>query len=148
MSTPRREGLFIDTGAFYARFNPRDENHEQAARVFDGIGDGDLVYAPLVTSHSIIGELATLLRRHTSHSRAVEALDAILHSESSFDIMAVDDETFRRAGSEFRRFDDQSISFVDHTSGVLAGDRDIAHVFTFDTSDFQTLGFTCVPDDV
>lgn len=32
-------------------------------------------------------------------------------------------------------------------SGVLADDRGIEHVFTFDPDDFRTLGFVAVPDD-
>lgn len=32
-------------------------------------------------------------------------------------------------------------------TGVLAADRDIKHVFTFDSDHFRTLGFTAVPDD-
>jgi predicted nucleic acid-binding protein len=30
---------------------------------------------------------------------------------------------------------------------VLADERDVEHVFTFDPDDFRTLGFTVVPDD-
>ena len=44
-------------------------------------------------------------------------------------------------------YDDQEISFVDHTTSVLADERDIDHIFAFD-SDFRTLGFSLVPGDV
>lgn len=33
-------------------------------------------------------------------------------------------------------------------SGVLAAERAIEHVFTFDADHFRTLGFTAVPDDM
>jgi len=147
MRAPRRRGLFIDTSAFYAWFNPRDANHKSAVAVFEGIRDGKLLYGPLLTSHSVLSELATL-HRHTSHERAVEAMDSIVDSTSSFEVLPVETETFHEAYRQFRRFDDQKISFVDHTSGVLADGRDVEHVFTFDTSDFRTLRFHCVPDDV
>lgn len=148
MSTHRRRSRFFDTGAFYARFNPRDENHDSSVAVFGRIRDGELVYGPLYTSHFILSELATLLGRHSSHERAVEAMDSIVDSASSFERRSVGNETFHRAYNQFRQFDDREISFVDHPSGVLATGRDVGHVSTYDTTDFRTLGFHCVPDDV
>ncbi|WP_440766619.1 hypothetical protein [Natronorubrum sp. DTA7] len=47
---------------------------------------------------------------------------------------------------QFEEYDDQKISFVDHATSDLADERDVDHVFTFD-SDFRTLGFTLVPED-
>lgn len=130
MSVPRRRSLFVDTGAFYARFSPRDENHESAVEVFDAIRERELIFGPMFTSQSVLGELATLLDRHTAHNRAVEAMDSIVDSTSSFEVLPIDVETFHSAYSQFRRFDDQEISFVDHTGGVLAKGRGVEHVFT------------------
>lgn len=59
----------------------------------------------------------------------------------------MDETSFDLACVEFARYDDQRISFVDHTSGVLADENDIEHVFSFDVDDFHTLGFTVVPED-
>jgi len=39
-----------------------------------------------------------------------------------------------------------AMSLVDHTTGVLAAERDIEHIFAFD-GNFRTLGFTVVPAD-
>lgn len=50
------------------------------------------------------------------------------------------------AAGQFADYDDQEISFVDHTTAILADERDVDHVFTFD-GDFRTLGFTVVPAD-
>lgn len=75
-------------------------------------------------------------------------MDSIVDSPSSFKVLTIEPATFRDAYRQFRRFHDQEISFVDHTSSVLATGRYVDHMFTFDTNDFRTLRFTCVPDDV
>lgn len=50
---------------------------------------------------------------------------------------------FDAACDQVERYDDHDISFTEHMSGVLATNRDIDHIFAFD-SDFRTLGFTLV----
>ena len=52
----------------------------------------------------------------------------------------------RPGAGQFGEYDDQEISFVDHTTAILADERDVGHVFAFD-SDFRTLGFSVVPAD-
>lgn len=141
-----REPLFVDTAAFFARFNERAAEHERAQSVFRGIRSGELQYGPLFTSRSILSELATLLLRKAGHRAAVNALDTV-RDAASFNVLSVDSGLFDRACEQFARYDDQQISFVDHTSAVLASSYDVDHVFTFDRTDFRTLGFTVVPGD-
>lgn len=142
MATP----LFIDTAAFFAWFNERATEHDRARTVFEGIQSGDILYDPLFTSRYVLSELATLLRRKVSHTAAVDALSTI-RAATSFNVLTVETDLFDRTCEEFARYDDQQISFVDHSSSVLARVRDIDHVFTFDRRDFRTLGFTVVPDE-
>lgn len=146
MSSPGATPLFIDTGALYAWFKPDDENHERSVAVFDGIRDGTYTYRPLYTSRHVLSELATLMLRWVGHADAVRALNTVRGSES-FTVLPVDAGTFDRTCEQFARYDDQQISFVDHTSGILAREHDIEYVFTFDPNDFRTLGCTVVPDD-
>lgn len=138
--------LFIDTAAFFARFNERATEHERARAVFDGIRSGELRYDPLFTSRYVLSELATLMLRKVSHRAAVNALDTIREA-SSFNVLPVGGDAFDRTCEQFARYDDRQISFVDYSSAVLADNRGIEHIFTFDRSDFHTLGFTVVPDD-
>lgn len=138
--------LFVDTSAFVAWFVTDDVNHEDAVTVFDGIRRGEYPYRPLFTSRYVLSELATLLRRQASHDDAVRVLRAIRESDS-FVVLSMDETSFDQACVEFARYDDQRISFVDHTSGVLADENGIEHVFSFDVDDFHTLGFTVVPED-
>lgn len=137
--------LFVDTAAFFARFNERTAEHERARTVFEGIRTGELQYDPLFTSRFVLAELATLMLRKVGHAPAATALETIRAAES-FNVLPVDSGDFDRTCEQFGRFDDQQISFVDHASGVLAEGRDVDHVFTFD-DDFHTLGFTVVPGD-
>ena len=138
--------LFIDTAAFFARFNERAIEHDRARTVFQGIRAGELPYDPLFTSRYVLSELATLLLRKVGHGPAVNAL-ATIRDADSFNVLPMTGDRFDRTYEQFGQYDDQQISFVDHTSAVLAADRDIEHVFTFDRDDFQTLGFTVTPDD-
>jgi predicted nucleic acid-binding protein len=145
MSASRAAPLFIDTGALFARFVDNASRHERAQAVFDGIQQGDFAYRPLYTSTYVLDELATLIRYKHSHERATDTLARIRHSEP-VTLIHPSEADFDAACEQFDRYDDQKISFTDHMSGVLATDRDVAHIFAFD-SDFRTLGFTVVPDD-
>lgn len=139
--------LFIDTGAFIAWFDDNDQHHDCAQAVFQAIRAGDLPYRPLYTSRSVLSETATRLQRspNVGHPGAVEAVKMIRQS-STFNIEALTDAEFADVCDEFAQYDDQQISFADHTTAVLAHERDIDRVFAFD-SDFRTLGFTVVPED-
>lgn len=137
--------LFVDTGAFYARFKPDDENHDAAMAVFDGIQSGRLPYRPLYTSRYVLAELSSLLLYNVGHGDAVRVLTTIRESES-FNILPVGDAVYSTACDEFARYDDQGISLVDQLGGVLSREQEIDRVFAFD-GDFRTLGFTLVPAD-
>jgi predicted nucleic acid-binding protein len=145
MSSEGARPLFIDTGAFFARVKADDEHHNTANEVFEAIQAGDLAYRPIYTSRFVLSELATLTRRKIDHATAVRALNSVRES-GSFNVLTADDAAFADACTEFERYDDQQISFVDHLSAVLAREHDVERVFAFD-SDFRTLGFVQVPAD-
>lgn len=146
MSGPGTDPVFVDTGAFYARADGDDEHHEAAVRLFEGIRSGDVAYRPIYTSQAILAEFATLSLYKLGHDTAADALTAIRESRS-INVVPVGEPTFETAAARFVEYDDQRISFVDHTTGVLADERGVEHVFGFD-SDFRTLGFTLVPADL
>ena len=141
----RAEPLFIDTGAFFAYYNERDEHHETARTTFQAIRTGDLAYAPLYTTRFVLTELVTLLLYKVGHTTATRALGDIL-SAGSFNVVRADPVVFADACDELDRYDDHEITLVDHLTGVLADERAVECIFAFD-SDFATLGFTRVPVD-
>jgi predicted nucleic acid-binding protein len=146
MTGPGPTPIFVDTGAFYARADENDKHHETATWLFNTIRSGDVAYRPIFTSQSVLAEFATLSLYKLGHSDAVRALSAIRDSES-INVVPVGRATFETAAKQFEDYDDQEISFVDHTTSILANERDIEHIFAFD-GDFRTLGFTLVPEDV
>lgn len=138
--------LFVDTGAFYARFITDDENHGRAMETFEAIRTGSLQYRPLFTSRYVLSEVTRLLLHYGGHDAAVRALAAIRESDT-FTVLPVAEQVFDNACGQFERYDDQEISLTDHVSATVAEEYDVECVFSFD-DDFRTLGFTCVPRDV
>jgi predicted nucleic acid-binding protein len=146
MSGRRAAPLFVDTGAFYARADGDDKHHRDAVRLFDGIRSGEIAYRPIYTSQAILSEFATLALYKIGHGDATRALRAI-RASGSLNIIPVGKPIFKTAAAQFEDYDDQEISFVDHTTSVLADERGVEHVFAFD-SGFRTFGFSLVPEDV
>ena len=146
MSNPvQRAPVIVDTGMFFAYYYEPAEQHSRAREALDHIVSGELPYGPLFTTQAVLSELATLLLRKSTHDEATRVITELRESES-FNKLVVDRATFDAAAEQFEQYDDQTISFVDHTTAVLAAERDIDYVLGFD-SDFQTLGFTRVPVD-
>jgi predicted nucleic acid-binding protein len=141
----RADPLSVDTGAFFAYYNVRDEHHEIARAVFQAIRAGDLAYSLLYTTRFVLAELTTLLLYRVDHATATRALGDIL-AAGSFNVVRADPAAFADARDEFDRYDDHEITLVDHLTGVLANERGVELIFAFD-SDFRTLGFTVVPQD-
>ncbi len=129
----------------YARFVQTAQRHERATALFAAIGTGEAVYRPLYTSTYVVDELATLILSHGNHKAAVAAIERVRHAPTT--IVHPDTADFDAVCEQFHRYEGHTISFTDHMTGVLAADRDIEHVFTFDPDHFRTLGFTAVPDD-
>lgn len=112
----------------------------------DAIEAGSLRFRPIYTTGYVLSELTTLILRKKSHEKAMDTLQRIRESPV-VTVLHPDATQFDAVCSEFGRFDDQQISFVDHTTGVLASEVNAEHVFAFDT-DFRTLGFSLVPEDI
>jgi predicted nucleic acid-binding protein len=139
--------MFVDTGPFYARFDEDDALHERTVEFFERIRTGNLLYRPVYTSRYVLAETTRLLVQRVSHEAASTALGAIRDGEL-FTVLEVDEAHFDAACDQFVQYDDQTITLVDHLSSVLADSKGASHVFTFDSDDFQTLGFDIVPDDI
>lgn len=144
MSNVSAESVIVDSGGFYAAFVETDSYHKEAAALFDEIRMGK-AFRRVFTSRYILSEFGTTMLYSVGHKKAVDALETILDSET-FNLLPVSHSEFMSTWERFQRYDDQDISFVDHSTAVLANEHEVEHVFTFD-SDFETLGFTLVPFD-
>jgi uncharacterized protein len=132
--------LFCDTSFFYACFDPRDVNHQQAN---DLAADADASRSGLYVTWDIISETVTLLRYRRSYREALTFLTEIkprLH-------IIIDGETVRTAAEQiFRRYGrDHKLSFCDAISFVvLTTLLDDMPSLAFD-GDFRALGLPVVP---
>lgn len=138
MAFPPR--LFCDTSFFYACFDPRDVNHDQAEAL--SVEAAEAASALYVT-WDIISETSTLLRYRRSHREALTFLADIkpnLHIVNYGDNVRVEaEQIFRRYGRDHKLSYCDAVSFVVVTT-LLDGIPSLA----FD-ADFRALGLSVIP---
>ncbi len=131
--------IYIDTGAFFARFAKKDQHHIQAMRIWKKIYKQNV---KLVSSNFVIDETLTLLARKTSYEYSVEQAKNIYNSptltllrpEKSDEIAAI---------KLFEKYADMKVSFTDCVSFQLMKKHKINKAFTFDMH-FQLAGFDAI----
>ena len=138
MALPPR--LFCDTSFFYARFDPRDVNHQRAE---DLSAEAAEAGSTLYVTWDIISETLTLLRYRRSYRAALTFLSEIkpdLHIVNYGDgVRAEAEQIFRRYGR------DHKLSFCDAVSFVVVTTLlDDIPSLVFD-EDFRALGLIVIP---
>jgi len=134
--------IFIDTSAFLAISNKKDEHHEEAVEFLKSIMDGKR-FTRIVTSDYVIDETVTRIRFAVGHGGAVGWLKNI-EASGVLEVLRVDEEIFERSIELFKKYSDKSLSFTDCTSFALMEKKKIMHSFTFD-GDFEKAGFVKYP---
>ncbi len=129
--------LFIDTGAFLARYLVRDAHHRRVLSIWR-----QLPGQPLFTSSHVLAETFTLLGRRASYAFAAERAEEICASEA-FQILRSAAEDERAAIGLFRKFADQRASFTDCLSFVLMKRYRLRTAFTLDRH-FLDAGFEVI----
>ena len=132
--------IFIDTGAFIARYIERDQYHKTAVDYWNEISRRQL---RCCTSNFVLDETFTLLGRMAGNNFAAERARNI-YASLSLQILRPDASIEVRALAFFSKFSDKEISFTDCTSFALMRRERIKTAFTFD-SHFSQAGFTVVP---
>jgi predicted nucleic acid-binding protein len=132
--------IFIDTGAFLARYVQRDEYHENAVAFWDELTRDNL---PCFTSSLILNETFTLLGRRTTHAFAAGRARQI-YASSFLQVLRPDANDEVAAIILLEKYADQKVSFCDCVSFVLMRRAGISDVFTFD-GDFAIAGFNVRP---
>jgi len=132
--------IFLDTGAFVARYARRDGQHSRATRAWAEI---EKLRNACFTSNFVLDETFTLLGRQTSYAFAAERARALLGSKA-LTILRPDAEDELAALDLFARFADQKVSFTDCTSFALMRRHRLSRVFTFDRH-FVAAGFEVLP---
>ncbi len=132
--------IFVDTGAFIARYVARDEHHRRARAVW---ADLERKHTRCFTSNFVLDETFTLLGRRASYPFAADRARALLAS-AALAILRPEAEDEVRAVELFSRFADQRVSFTDCVSFVLMRRHGLSRSFTFDRH-FSDAGFEVVP---
>lgn len=135
--------IFVDTSAFLAIVNEKDNNHISAKTFLEGIKNGKVRVKKIITSDYIIDETLTRIRYSVGHKEAVKWGKDILASRV-VEKMEVGKEIFELAWEIFETYEDKKLSFTDCTSFALMKKRDIEKVFSFD-KDFENMGFSLMP---
>ena len=133
--------VFVDTGAFVARYIERDPFHRDAQSAWRQLAARR---GGLATSSFVLDETFTLLARRASYAFAAERARVLLHS-SRLAILRPDAQDELHALQWFEKFADHEISFTDAVSFALMKRHRIRRAFTFDC-DFADAGFEIWPE--
>jgi predicted nucleic acid-binding protein len=118
-------GVFVDTGAWFARFVPSDPDHAAAKAWLDRNTQ------PLITTDYVVDELLTLFRVRGEYRRALEIGPQILQGEVS-DLEWVTPLDVEQAWQVFSTDQDKGWSFTDCVSRVVMERLAIATALAFD----------------
>ena len=129
--------IFVDTGAWYARYVPTDPNHQRVTAWLDANSQ------PLLTTDYCVDETLTLLVARRRLPRAIEVGRALIEAKVA-ELHFVRPDQVRRAWILFQRFAAAGWSFTDCTSKVVIDDLGIATAIALDNH-FRQFGIAVVP---
>ena len=127
--------IFVDSGAWIALLNRRDQHHDDAVVILNNLGRQNV---QLLTTDYVIDETVTRLRYDWNHSGAVKFLNFIERTkEATEEVVAltvaeIDNLLFQEADRLFRQYDTARLSFTDCTSFAIGQQHNISEAFAFD----------------
>ncbi len=129
--------VFVDTGAFLARYDAADTMHPRAVSAWRSLSGTELF-----TSTHVLAETWTLLARRAGYAFAAERAQNV-YGSLALEILYGTREDEIEAVQWFRKYADQRVSFTDCLSFVLMKRRRIRTAFTFDRH-FLQAGFEVI----
>ncbi len=130
--------IFVDTGAWIARFYPADQHHRAARHWFAQNGQ------PLLTTDYVIDEALTVLKARGEPRRSLQ-LGALFFSGQLTRIYYLTESDILGAWQIFRQYADKDWSFTDCTSKLVLERLAIAQACSFDQHFRQFGTVTVVP---
>ncbi|NJL39764.1 MAG: type II toxin-antitoxin system VapC family toxin [Leptolyngbyaceae cyanobacterium RM1_406_9] len=134
--------IFVDTSAFAALADNKDDNHAKAVAFNRGVQG-----ITLITSNYVLDELHTLLLINAGYLKTVQfkaRLDLLI-TERLLRIVWISEALAEQTWNIFEQFNtDKQWSFTDCSSYVVMKNQGITEVFTFDHH-FSQMGFTRLP---
>jgi predicted nucleic acid-binding protein len=131
------QSLFVDTSAWFAYANRKDQGHAIVRSAITGVA------GRLVTSNYIFDETVSLCLYRLGHDAAAR-VGAVLLDPDTIDLIRVTPEDEIAAWSLFRQRSVQGYSFTDCTSFVLMRRLGISTALALD-EDFRAEGFVVIP---
>jgi len=132
--------IFIDTGAFLARYLGNDQYHDQATAIWEQLNKQE---ERCLTSNFILDETFTLLGRWAGYDFAAQRAGNI-YASAALTILRPVNEDEVKAIDIFKQYADHQVSFTDCISIVLMRKEKIKRMFSFDQH-FQWAGFQLYP---
>lgn len=130
--------VFVDTGAWYSFIDRKDPDHP---RVVEALMEYD---GRLLTSNFVMDESLTLLRYRCGYKSALD-LGRSLFSGRLAEVVRITADDELRAWEVFGSYQDKTLSFTDCTSFAVMQRLGLDTAVSLD-SDFQQLGFRCLPE--
>jgi len=144
---PTKKAIFIDSWAFLALANRRDNNHLLAIGSYDEIRE---IGCRMVTSDYVLDEVITSLFKKVNYDGALKFIEALFQDikEEHILLERIDESRFSNAWLLRSIYQDKpDISFTDLTSFALMRDLDIAIAFAGDRHfEIVNLGFKVLPN--
>jgi uncharacterized protein len=132
--------IFIDAGAFVARYRTSDARHQRAVEGWNQLKKKGEIYS---TSGYVIAEAATVIGRLAGQHVVADLVQSWLASRALRILDASQEDLFE--GTSFlRKYADQGTGYVDCVSFVLMKREQIKKVFGFDRH-FRAAGFELWP---
>jgi len=132
--------IYLDTGAFLARYLTRDQHHKKAVAAWAEIGRGGL---RCFTSNFVLDETFTLLGRRAGYRFASQRA-RLLYSSRVLTILRPGREDELEAIEDLEKFSDQKVSFTDCISWILMRRNKLRRAFSFDEH-YRMAGFELWP---
>lgn len=138
--------VFVDSGGWIACIDKNDKHHKEAVEYFKNLREKGNT---LITSNYIKSETLTWLKYNVNHEIALKVMDLWRQAEkiNSLETYWISQELAEEADEIFKKYGDQSLSYIDCTSFAICRKLNIQKVFGFD-SDFNTLGYLLAPHQV
>ena len=129
--------LFVDTSAWVALANPRDERHGRAGPIWKAAARAE---RRVVTTNVVVGETHAMLLSRRGRAPADAFLDLMLESAEITLVWTDLDLTLSARDRWLRKLHDKAISLADAISFETMDREGIHEAFAFDR-DFERAGF-------
>ena len=133
--------VFVDTSAYYALADARDNEHSRAVIIASRLARDRW---SLTTTNFVVAETHTLLLARLGRRIAANVLDMIDNGPAT--IIRVREMDEQRARAIIAQYDDKGFSLIDALSFAVTERLQIRQAFTFDRH-FAQFGFTPLSAD-